>query len=182
MLAVGSANEGGTLTLTNSTIVENHGTGTLGGAGLSSSGGKTTIINSTISGNVTNNYGGGILSAYGSVVTLIHSTVSGNTANQNFADEPWGSGGGVYIIDAEVQIHNSIIAGNTDMTDPADHTRQTDVGGAFTSLGGNLIGDGTGSTGWVATDLVGDATTPVNPMLAALALNAPGNSRHLRPA
>ena len=66
----GIANMGGTLTLNRSTVVENHGTGTLGGAGIVTawSESTSTLINSTVTGNVTNNYGGGILAAYGGVV------------------------------------------------------------------------------------------------------------------
>ena len=56
-----------------------------------------------------------------------------------------------------------------------------DVQGTFNSLGGNLIGDDTGSTGWVSSDQVGTFESPIDPMLGALALNAPGLSRKPTP-
>lgn len=63
-----------------------------GGAGIVTaySDSTTTLINSTVTGNVTNNYGGGILAAYGGRVNLIHSTVTSNTANANYDSESWG--------------------------------------------------------------------------------------------
>jgi len=175
----GLANEGGTLTLNRCTVMENHGTGSQGGAGIFVGYGTTTLINSTVSGNVTNNYGGGILAQYGGQVSLIHSTVSGNTANQNYEVEAWGGGGGIYVGPyGSVTLQNSIVAGNTDLTDPAtaNHLKWPDVYGAVTSSGGNLIGDGTGSSGWGASDLVGTAAAPIDALLGALAVNAPGTT------
>ena len=169
----GIANEGGNLTLNRSTVVENHGTGSEGGAGIFSAYGTTSLINSTITGNITNNFGGGIYAAYGGTVNLIHSTVSGNTANQNYLDEPWGGGGGIYIYDATINIQNSIVAYNVDLTDPSYHTPSDDVMGTFTSLGGNLIGDGTGSNGWVGSDLVGTETEPIEPSLDSIVIFVP---------
>jgi hypothetical protein len=59
-------------------------------------------------------------------------------------------------------IGNSIVAGNTA---PAS----VDVNSASAnSLGYNLIGDGTGSTGFTNTDLVGTAANPINPFLGPL--------------
>jgi len=169
----GIANEGGNLTLNRSTVVENHGTGSEGGAGIFSAYGTTSLINSTITGNITNNFGGGIYAAYGGTVNLIHSTVSGNTANQNYLDEPWGGGGGIYIYDATINIQNSIVAYNVDLTDPSYHTPSDDVMGTFTSLGGNLIGDGTGSSGWVGSDLVGTEAEPIEPSLDSIVIFVP---------
>jgi hypothetical protein len=176
----GIANDGGVLTLNRCTVVDNHGTGTLGGAGIVtlSKTGFTTLINSTVSGNVTNNYGGGILAAYDGTVNLIHSTVSGNIANENYLSEYWGGGGGIYNLEGTITIQNSIVAGNTDMSDPAtaSHPKWPDVWGAFSSYGGNLIGDSTGSSGWLESDLVGTAAAPIDALLGALALNEPGNT------
>jgi len=167
----GIASEGGTLTLNRCTVADNHGTGSMGGAGILSYYSTTTLINSTVTGNITNNYGGGIYAVNGGTVNLIHSTVSGNTANQNYELEPWGGGGGIFISDATVTIQNSIVAGNVDLS--LDHTPSDDVIGAFTSLGGNLIGDGTGSSGWVSGDLVGTEAAPIDPMLDSLTVDVP---------
>lgn len=166
----------GNLTMNRCAVIENHGTGSEGGAGMFVVYGSATLINTTVSGNVTNNFGGGIYAAYRSQVNLIHSTVSGNTANQNYLEEEWGGGGGIYIDGGAVHLGNSIVAGNTDLTDPltAFHPKWPDVYGAFASESGNLVGDGTGSSGWDSSDLVGTADSPIDPKLGALAVNAPG--------
>jgi hypothetical protein len=65
------------------------------------------------------------------------------------------------------------------MTDPvtAGHAKWHDVHGNFESLGGNLIGDPTGSTNdWATSDLVGTAETPLDPLLCALMINSPGHT------
>ncbi len=182
----GISNKFGTVTLDRCTVLENHGTGSLGGAGIfTAGGGEMTLINSTVTGNVTNNYGGGILVWDGSTVSLVHSTVSGNLANQDYEEYAWGGGGGIYIMAGDdfdsggtLNIYNSIVAGNTDMSDPttAGHGKWHDVYGEVTSLGGNLIGVDTGSSGWDVSDLVGTAADPVDPVLDDLALNAPGKT------
>jgi hypothetical protein len=67
-------------------------------------------------------------------------------------------------------VSNSIIAGNlVDFTGTG-----TDVFGDFTSGGHNLIGDGSGSTGFGISgksDQVGTPDNPIDPMLAPLANN-----------
>ncbi len=181
----GISNKYGIVILERCAVEGNHGTGSIGGAGIfTANGGETTLINSTVSGNVTNNLGGGILAFYGGTVNLIHSTITGNRANDN--EDSSGGAGGVFIQGplysvpgGEVVIHNSIIAGNLDKS--ADNIRP-DVFGAFTSQGGNLIGDGTGSTGWIEDDdikdddLVGDDSEPIDPKLGSLDTNAPGTT------
>lgn len=166
------------LTMENCTIIGNRDVGTKGdekngGGILVDHHGKFTAINSTIAGNITNNFGGGILALSQSKVTLIHSTISGNIADENYASEPWGGGGGIYNEDSEVTLQNSIIAGNTD---PAELDQSPDVSGAVISLGGNLIGDGTGSTGWLPDDLVGNAASPINPKLGIVGFYEPGTT------
>ena len=170
-----SANEAD-VAMTNCSVVENHGTGTVGGAGIFIDDSIMTITNSTISGNVTNNFGGGILAYDDTTLTLVNVTVSGNLANQNYETEAWGGGGGVYIDRAEVYLKNSIVAGNTDLTEPSEHVKWPDVKGSFVSLGGNLIGDETGSTGWLPSDLVGNSGMPVDPMLGSLDVHEPGST------
>ena len=162
--------------MTNCSVVENHGTGTVGGAGIFVDDSIMTITNSTISGNVTNNYGGGILAYDDTTVTLINVTVSGNLANQNYEAEAWGGGGGIYIDGAEVYLRNTIIAVNADLTQPSEHPNWPDVKGNFISLGGNLIGDETGSTGWLPSDLVGNSGLPLDPMLGLLDVYEPGRT------
>jgi len=164
------------VTLNNCTVVDNHGTGTYGGAGIFANDTIMTITNSTITGNVTNNFGGGILAYDDTIVTLIHSTVSGNTANQDHAEQSEGGGGGIYNDGAEIRLRNTIVAGNTDLTDPSEHAQWPDVYGVVTSLGGNLIGDDTGSTGWLPGDMVGTSADPIDPLLGLIGVHAPGTT------
>ncbi len=177
----GIVNCGGDVTLNRCTVTENEGTGSLGGAGVTTANkGTTTLINSTVSGNITNNFGGGVY-VYDSQVRLIHTTVSGNISNENYLDpgEARGGGAGIYMdYLGQVELQNSIVAGNNDMTDPATagHAKWPDVYGVVTSLGGNLIGDPTGSAGWLSSDLVGTAEEPVDPLLGTLLKNDPGDT------
>ncbi len=165
------------LTMTNCTVIDNHGTGSQGGAGMFLDSSDVIITNSTITGNITNNYGGGILAESWSDVTIIHSTISGNTANQDYADYSEGGGGGIYVRDnSKLTLWNTIVAGNTDLTDPSEHAKWPEVYGAITSLGGNLIGEDTGSTGWLPGDMVGTSIDPIDPLLGTLGVHAPGTT------
>jgi hypothetical protein len=56
---------------------------------------------------------------------------------------------------------NTILAGNSAATSP-------DVSGALNSQGYNLIGDGTGGSGFDPTDQVGTSANPIDPMLGPL--------------
>jgi hypothetical protein len=58
-------------------------------------------------------------------------------------------------------IRNSLLAGNTANSGP-------DVGGPVISLGHNLTGDGSGSSGYAPTDLVGTSASPIDPKLGPL--------------
>ena len=160
----------------NCTVTGNEGTGTLGGAGIYVVYGTLDVINSTITGNITNNYGGGLLVYNGSKVSLLHSTISGNIANHNYETEAWGGGAGIYMDDSTVTLQNCIVAGNTDLTEPSEHPKWPDFYGEVTSLGGNLIGDDTGSTGWLARDMVGTSAAPIDPLLGLLDVYAPGKT------
>ncbi len=178
------------VTLNRCTITGNHGTGVVGGAGVWVNEASLTLINSTVTGNVTNNDGGGIHVGSNASVILNHSTVTNNTANADYNasdTSTWnGGGGGIFVSPTgEIQIQNSIVAGNIDMTsDALLHYPWPDVyvyssprgSGTLTSLGGNLIGDGTGSSGWDTSDLLGTSAAPSDPMLDTLAQNAPGKT------
>ena len=169
--------EGGTVKVTNSTLsgntLESFLVGDLlFGGGIYNDNGTVEVTNSTVSGNTAihpNGSGAGIYNNAGTV-TLTNSTLSGNQANPSttyngavILPAP-GSGGGIWN-GGTVNIKNTIVAQNTAATDP-------DVSGSFASGGYNLIGDGTGSTGFTAVgDRVGTAAAPVDPLLNPLADN-----------
>jgi hypothetical protein len=119
----GGINNGGTLTLTNSTISGNQATAQ--GGGINNSG-TLTLVNSTISGNQAPT-GSGISNQ--GTLTLIDSTISGNSAGG-------GTAGGLYINGGTVKLANTIISGNTASSAP-------DVSGSYTDNGGNVVGSST---------------------------------------
>src|SRR5262249_3051238 len=153
-----------TVTITNSTIFGNRliaGDNGAGGGILSQGGGGAiTVTNSTISGNTIASArigeGAGIHAANGLRLTLTSCTVSGNSTSGPGGGAVYG--GGILVYKASVAARNTIVAGNSAPTSP-------DVGGALNSQGHNLIGDGTGGSGYHPTDLVG---TPQNPIDARL--------------
>jgi len=138
----------GTLTLTNSTVSNN--TAEYGG-GIQNYSGMATLTNCTLAGNSAS-YGGGLLDYYGTLL-LNDSTVSNNSAEY---------GGGIDSSSiATVTLANTLIAGNS-LTGSGGSG--PDVNGAVSSLGYNLIGNTSGSTGFSpSSDLLN-----VNPLLSAL--------------
>jgi hypothetical protein len=105
--------------------------------------------------------GGGIYNDSGGTLSLVSSTITKNSAG--------GAPGGGGLSNAPgrtATVHDSIIAGNT-----VTNAGGPDVGGTVVSDGNNLIGNPTGGGGFVASDL-----RNVAPVLAPLALNAPGTT------
>ena len=157
----------GTLTMRDSTVSGN--TANLGGGIVSvtdSSPGMTTIINSTLSGNVALTYGGGFYNFAGPSV-IRHSTITANSA-------PAFQGGGIgsYGDTATLtSLHGSIVAGNTG----SDVDNAPPVGtNSFQSLGYNLVGTGNGLAAFAgAGDQVGTA-----PLLGPLADNGGPTPTH----
>ncbi len=167
-----------TLKVINSTISDNSAVGD--GGGLTNRDRGTLIVkNSTISGNTSDGEGGGIYS-FGTV-EVTNSTISGNIAESN--------GGGIYNLNrgdgSELTLNNSTITDNTAYTGGGifnetlatikntiiarNNGTNPDVEGVFNSEGYNLIGDGTGSTGFTAPgDQVGTSTDPIDPKLGPL--------------
>jgi hypothetical protein len=102
---------GGTLTISNSTVAGNLGTifgGGSGGGIYNDNLGTVTINNSTVSGNRAN-VGGGIYNDNLGTVTINSSTVSGNTAS---GPEGFGFGGGI-ANSGTLTINNSTVSGNS---------------------------------------------------------------------
>jgi hypothetical protein len=157
-------NNTGSLTILNSTIDNN--TAIYRGGGINADMGTVNIYNSTISGNRAGE-GGGIFQTSGTLI-LNHATVTNNIVN-------W-AGSGLYNYDAfnsATIIKNSIIAGNRNVyTSPIG-----DVYGSVTSYNFNLIGNGSGSSGW-AYDRVGSNNTVLDPRLGALRDNGGTTPTH----
>ncbi|MDQ2785725.1 MAG: right-handed parallel beta-helix repeat-containing protein [Chloroflexota bacterium] len=180
----GIFSDGTGLTLTASTVSGN--TSTSSGGGIFVNGGTAQIIGSTISGNTLSARGAGIFND--GTLTLTNSTVSDNAGRSG---EIGGgidndSGGVLSLINGTMTrnspdglyshsrgsatIRDTIIAGNMGL----------DINGAVTSNGNNLIGDASGSSGvsnGTKGDIAGTDTSPVDPLLAPLALNAPGTTQ-----
>jgi RTX calcium-binding nonapeptide repeat (4 copies) len=127
-------------------------------AGGIGNGGSLKITNSTISGNKSGEGGGGILNFSGGTAEISFSTITNNEANIASTDiKIRGGGGGIggrFGVDANgnigmgvTKVNNTIIAGNKGGT--------PDVDGTFISGGNNLIGDGKGGSGFIASDIVG---------------------------
>jgi CSLREA domain-containing protein len=125
----GISNGGGSLDLLNSTVSGNSTEGGNSGGGVvtSGSGATTTLTNVTVSGNSASDSGGGLLNSGGATTTLNNVTVTDNEA-----DPTQGDGGGIQS-DGNVNLRNSLVAGNTT-------GGVNDCFGAVTSLGHNLIG------------------------------------------
>ena len=145
----------GTLTITRATFNGNSANGTNAVGGCIESGTAVIITDSTFSGNSAN----GTFSAGGcidnlSMLTVTSSTFSGNSAS---------NAGGIYQDPrfGTTTIQNTILAANSGSPSP-------DVNGPLTSRGHNLIGDGTGGTGFDSADLVGTAENPIDPLLGPL--------------
>jgi hypothetical protein len=169
----GIGNYDSTLTLTGSTVSGNGTSGTGVGGGIWNEGehpvGTVTVTNSTLSGNSAGT-GGGIYNSWATVIVR-DSTISGNSAAVE--------GGGIYnygnsgITYEGVFILNTIVAANSAPTSPdVENTGVVPIAvGQWSSRGHNLIGDGSGISGWKTTDLVGTDGQPLDPKLGPLQVN-----------
>lgn len=156
------------------------------GGGITGS--DATLTNCTISGNKAFQHGGGIALNFGELTNV---TVSGNNASQLGGGLYLGrgsltnctvtqngagnAGGGIHSLGSGIlSVKNTIIAQNI----VSFNGTNPDVSGPFTSLGFNLIGDGTGSTGFGVNDQVGTASDPIDARLAPLAFNGGRTQTH----
>jgi uncharacterized repeat protein (TIGR03803 family) len=165
----------GSLAVRNSTFSGNRAAGGAGGAsggggfgGALFNQGLVTLSNVTFSGNSAiggpstgtggDGFGGAVYSS-GGTVRVCNSTLAGNTSSGGLGGTPGsGFGGGLFnAAGGIVEVQNTIVATNVAAHGP-------DVDGAFDSDGNNLIGDGTGSTGFTSSgDQVGTSGSPLDP-------------------
>lgn len=152
---------GGHATITSSTISANVATmDANGGGGGIHNDGHLTIANSTLSGNSAS-LGGGVRSSgagnplYPGALTITNSTISSNSASE---------GGGLHLTSYTAQrFKSTIVALNTSTNGP-------DVNGDLTSDGFNLIGNNSGTNvlSPQASDQIGTASAPIDPLLGPL--------------
>jgi hypothetical protein len=161
----------GTLYLINSVVSGNRSTATGfedGGGGISNAIGRIYVVNSTVSGNTaegTPGVGGGIHVTVGVNLTgsayVVNSTIADNVSS--------GAGGGVNVDpNGQAIFSNSIISDND-----SSGTPEEDVAGKILSNGTNLVRVTTGSSGWVAEDLLN-----VDPVLGSLGNNGGSTLTH----
>jgi hypothetical protein len=143
-----------TVNITRSTISGNFGGDVAGGLRTL---GNLTVVNSTISGNVSANWHGGAAFITDGVATIVNSTITGNAA-------PAGTAGGLMVATfgapVSVTVTNSIVANN------GSYDCQVEGGGAASleSGGNNVFADA--SCNPVGSDLLG-----ADPLLGPLADN-----------
>ncbi|MBW7866632.1 MAG: BACON domain-containing protein, partial [Candidatus Hydrogenedentes bacterium] len=159
----------GTLTLRRVTATQNAARN--GGAAASL--GPVMLVNSTLSGNRAGLHGGALYHGAVEPAALVNCTVTANVADSAGGG---GNGGGVFVLNgaSPVNLRNSLIAGNTDMTPPGGAgASHPDLSGAFIGGQNNMIGASTGASGLGGTDLVltvlgvTDLATVLDPELAA---------------
>ncbi len=164
----GGIDNGGTMNVSNSTISDNS---LLGGASALSlpqgngggidNNGTMTVSNSTICGNSATYEGGGIFNS--GALSLVFSTLTLNKALDGGG--VFNSPGSNFYRPGSISARNTIIAANLTTEDGVN----PDVSGTYTSIGYNLIGDSTGSTGFGNLgDIVGTSDNPIDPRLDPL--------------
>jgi CSLREA domain-containing protein len=137
----GGIANGGTLTVSNSTLSGNSAVsaGGIANGGSYFQSGTLTVASSTISGNTSNELGGGIYNGYNGTLTMSNSTVSGNSLS--------GFGGGIFNL-ATLTMSNSIVAGNA-----AGEDGYGDIYGTYTDNGGNQASSNSSPTSTIAINL-----------------------------
>lgn len=144
------------------TTLSNNVAGLLGGGYFNA--GRATLVDCTISDNDAK-LGSGSYRKRGAVTT---ERAVEYTRNVAYTDPPGGGGssglgGGVY---AEPESYNYM--GNSIYAQNIAGSGSPDLYGPFISLGHNLVGDGTGATGLIPSDLVGTSTNPIDALLSPL--------------
>ena len=157
--AGGGISNAGTITMTGCTILANK---AATGGGMYNTG-SATLTNCTITENTATSSAG---LRNNKTALLVHCTVSRNSASASAGgisnrDGYWNTILGIklsYVPAASTTVLNTIVAGNSAKS-------ASDVSGAFSSLGTNLIGISDGSSGWRGSDKQGTLLKPIDPKL-----------------
>ena len=151
----------GSLTLNNTTLVNNVSTNSGGGGIYTQSGYTLALNNSTISGNSAAGNGGGLLLDSGATVNINNSTIAYNTAQ---------NGGGLYIKSGTgtYNLRNSIVSNNSATVTAADCYAL--ASNPFDSLNYSLIGNITSCNAATETGNLKN----VNPLLTSTLIGWPG--------
>jgi CSLREA domain-containing protein len=128
----GAIHATGGLTLTQSAVVSNTAVSATGGGAFFHPSATVVITNVTVSGNTANLHGGGFSMSVGATVRLEHVSVISNTTNQ-------GNGGGL-APSLNTRLHNTLVAGNLDLDDPAMPDCSSTLVSPEYSLLGSLAG------------------------------------------
>jgi len=102
-------------------------------------------------------------------ITVHNTTISGNL--NYYCIFPPDDGAEFRNVAANVSIENTIVARNLSGCRYPTPQLTPDVGGEFVSLGYNFIGISNYSTGWIASDLTGNDSLPIDPLLGSLTNN-----------
>jgi len=145
--------------------------GARGGGINLTDGSNLTIVNTTIANNTCEIGGGGVFVG-DSTTVLVNNNITGNTCDSEANGS--GDGGGISSSSPiSTTLANNIIAGNFDTpNNGGSGAIRPDVTGAFTTLGGNLIGNNSGEgvtfpagTPNAKDDHVGNPAGPIDPLL-----------------
>ncbi len=139
--------------------------------GIFTARGHLYLTNSTVSGNRADNGGGNCNCPGGGIYNLWNGTNPGGTlivTNSTITNnQSAGKGGGIRNDPGGILIvRNSIVGRNIAFS------TEVDVSGSAVSEGFNLVGDASGSSGWIKSDLLN-----VDPLLAPLGINGSINAR-----
>ena len=150
-------NSGITATISGVTI-ENGRTSIFGGGIYN--GGTLTVTNSTLSGNSAGTgagAGGGIWNDYGATATVSNSTFSGNTASGSTASTGAGAGGGIYN-GGTLTVTNSTFSGNSTHLGGVDSGGGIYSNGTLTVTNSTFSGNSAGGGGGILNGFGGRLT------------------------
>lgn len=192
----GIYNNGGTLTVTNVTLLGNSAAAPAGtvaqGGGIYNGGGTVTVTNTTLSGNTVTAAGGipgavysggGGICNNGGTLKVINTTLSGNSASTSSPVFPV-YGGGIYNDGGTMTVTNTTLSGNSaDNSGGGIYNNDTlNLNNSIVanSTGGDCVNSGSGTTnaqnsliedGLNCVNGTGSNNLMVNPMLGTLADN-----------